>query len=87
MFKVLNKDPPIPDNLSSEGKDFLRGCFRRNPAERPTANKLLEHPFIQNSNHYSQNTSAHSLAGIKSPVSFLPCALYPPVFQDCGAHA
>jgi serine/threonine protein kinase len=67
MFKVLNKDPPIPDNLSSEGKDFLRGCFRRNPAERPTATKLLEHPFIQNSNHFSQNSSTHSLAGIKSP--------------------
>ncbi|XP_047092592.1 mitogen-activated protein kinase kinase kinase 5-like isoform X1 [Lolium rigidum] len=63
MFKVLNKDPPIPDNLSSEGKDFLRGCFKRNPAERPPATKLLEHPFIQNSNHFSQNTSAHSHAG------------------------
>uniref|UniRef100_A0ACD5WDV0 Uncharacterized protein n=1 Tax=Avena sativa TaxID=4498 RepID=A0ACD5WDV0_AVESA len=67
MFKVLNKDPPIPDNLSLEGKDFLRGCFRRKPTERPTANKLLEHPFIQNSNLFSQNTSTHSLAGIKSP--------------------
>ncbi|CAM0876396.1 unnamed protein product [Alopecurus aequalis] len=67
MFKVLNKDPPIPDNLSSEGKDFLRGCFKRIPAERPTAIKLLEHPFIQNSHHFSQNASTHSLAGIKSP--------------------
>ncbi|KAG2545664.1 hypothetical protein PVAP13_9KG223841 [Panicum virgatum] len=57
MFKVLRTDPPIPDNLSPEGKDFLRCCFKRNPAERPTASKLLEHPFIQNSNHFNQHGS------------------------------
>uniref|UniRef100_A0ACD5WCM3 Uncharacterized protein n=1 Tax=Avena sativa TaxID=4498 RepID=A0ACD5WCM3_AVESA len=67
MFKVLNKDPPIPDNLSSDGKDFLRVCFKRNPAERPTASKLLEHPFIQSSSHFSQNASTLSLAGTKYP--------------------
>ncbi|KAL6636864.1 hypothetical protein ACP70R_024436 [Stipagrostis hirtigluma subsp. patula] len=67
MFKVLRTDPPIPDNLSPEGKDFLRCCFKRNPAERPTASMLLEHPFIQNSNHYNQNGSIHSFAGNKSP--------------------
>jgi serine/threonine protein kinase len=67
IFKVLNKDPPIPDNLSSDGKDFLRVCFKRNPAERPTASKLLEHPFIQSSSHFSQNASTLSLAGIKYP--------------------
>ncbi|WVZ60678.1 hypothetical protein U9M48_010666 [Paspalum notatum var. saurae] len=67
MFKVLRTDPQIPDNLSAEGKDFLRYCFKRNPAERPTANKLLEHPFIQNSNHQNQHSFTHSFAGIKSP--------------------
>jgi len=78
MFKVLRTDPPIPDNLSPEGKDFLRCCFKRNPAERPTASKLLEHPFIQNSNHfnqhgftpYNQHGSTPSFAAIKSPVRF-----------------
>jgi serine/threonine protein kinase len=58
MFKVVRADPPIPDNLSPEGKDFLQLCFRRNPAERPTASMLLEHPFIKG-----------SFAGIGSPVS------------------
>jgi serine/threonine protein kinase len=48
MFKVLNKSPPIPETLSSEGKDFLHLCFQRNPAERPSAAMLLEHPFVQN---------------------------------------
>uniref|UniRef100_A0A0A8Y9G4 Protein kinase domain-containing protein n=1 Tax=Arundo donax TaxID=35708 RepID=A0A0A8Y9G4_ARUDO len=62
MFKVMRTDPPVPDNLSPEGKDFLRCCFKRNPAERPTASKLLEHPFIQ----YNQHGSIHAFAGIKS---------------------
>ncbi|KAL9689381.1 hypothetical protein QQ045_009766 [Rhodiola kirilowii] len=49
MFKVMRETPPIPKTLSPEGNDFLQSCFRRNPAERPTANALLEHPFLRNS--------------------------------------
>ncbi|KAK4741812.1 hypothetical protein SAY87_025400 [Trapa incisa] len=48
MFKILTETPPIPKNLSMEGKDFLWRCFQRNPAERPSAALLLEHPFIRN---------------------------------------
>ncbi|KAK3126215.1 hypothetical protein QOZ80_7AG0553280 [Eleusine coracana subsp. coracana] len=65
MFKVLHKDPPIPENLSHEGKEFLQCCFKRNPAERPAANELLDHPFIHNSSHYNKHGSIHSFAGIK----------------------
>ncbi|XP_052148523.1 mitogen-activated protein kinase kinase kinase 5-like [Oryza glaberrima] len=66
MFKVLHKDPSIPDSLSPEGKEFLRCCFRRNPAERPTASKLLEHPFVHNSNNFNQHSALHSPTGLKS---------------------
>ncbi|KAG4973251.1 hypothetical protein JHK85_030813 [Glycine max] len=48
MFKVMKDTPPIPETLSAEGKDFLRLCFIRNPAERPTASMLLEHRFLKN---------------------------------------
>ncbi|MED6221339.1 Mitogen-activated protein kinase kinase kinase 5 [Stylosanthes scabra] len=47
MFKVMRDTPPIPEQLSSEGKDFLRHCFRRNPAERPNALMLLDHRFVK----------------------------------------
>ncbi|KAK4350170.1 hypothetical protein RND71_029483 [Anisodus tanguticus] len=38
--------PRIPDNLSKEAKDFLKGCFVRNPRYRWTAEMLLTHPFV-----------------------------------------
>ncbi|URE16937.1 hypothetical protein MUK42_10395 [Musa troglodytarum] len=65
MFKVLHKNPTIPESLSNDAKDFLQCCFRRNPAERPTANMLLEHPFIQLSDHYNGHGSLQAFAGIK----------------------
>ncbi|KAL1196553.1 Mitogen-activated protein kinase kinase kinase 5 [Cardamine amara subsp. amara] len=49
MFKVMRDSPPIPESMSPEGKEFLRLCFQRNPAERPTAAMLLEHRFLKNS--------------------------------------
>ncbi|KAJ8470885.1 hypothetical protein OPV22_025228 [Ensete ventricosum] len=64
MFKVLHKNPTIPESLSNDAKDFLQCCFRRNPAERPTANMLLEHPFIQLSDHYNGHGSLQAFAGI-----------------------
>ncbi|KAF1896053.1 hypothetical protein Lal_00033441 [Lupinus albus] len=47
MFMVLRATPPIPETLSLEGRDFLRFCFERNPANRPGAAMLLEHPFVK----------------------------------------
>ncbi|KAH7447044.1 hypothetical protein KP509_01G088900 [Ceratopteris richardii] len=48
MFKVTRADtPPIPEGLSPEGEDFIRCCLQKNPAERPSAASLLEHPFVQ----------------------------------------
>ncbi|CAH8382273.1 unnamed protein product [Eruca vesicaria subsp. sativa] len=38
--------PKIPEELSEEGKDFLRKCFVRNPEKRWTAEMLLNHPFV-----------------------------------------
>ncbi|PIN22258.1 MEKK [Handroanthus impetiginosus] len=64
MFKIGNsKDlPTIPDHLSREGKDFVELCLRRNPLERPTAARLLEHAFVKNAAEkqiLSSTTSDH----------------------------
>ncbi|KAF2313324.1 hypothetical protein GH714_010355 [Hevea brasiliensis] len=38
MFKIGNSKelPAFPDNLSDDGKDFVRQCLQRNPSHRPT---------------------------------------------------
>ncbi|KAK9143789.1 hypothetical protein Syun_013189 [Stephania yunnanensis] len=50
MFKIGNSKelPVIPDNISDDGKDFVRQCLQRNPLHRPTAAQLLEHRFVKN---------------------------------------
>ncbi|CAL5204639.1 unnamed protein product [Lathyrus oleraceus] len=59
MFKVLHRSPDIPETLSPEGQDFLEQCFRRNPAERPSAAMLLTHAFVQNL--HDHDVIVHSL--------------------------
>lgn len=57
MFKALQESPPIPETLSSVGKDFLQKCFQRDPADRPSSSTLLKHAFVQNL--YDQDVLGH----------------------------
>ncbi|KAI4314938.1 hypothetical protein L6164_027796 [Bauhinia variegata] len=66
MFKVMRDTPPIPETLSSEGRDFLRCCFTRNPAERATAAALLEHQFLRNSQQIDVPSSAQPFSAMTS---------------------
>ncbi|KAJ1275564.1 hypothetical protein BS78_05G145500 [Paspalum vaginatum] len=49
IFKIGNSKgiPDIPDHLSSEAKSFLKLCLQRDPAARPTAAQLMDHPFVK----------------------------------------
>lgn len=69
MFKVMRDTPPIPETLSPQGKDFLRCCFRRNPAERPTAAMLLEHRFLKSTLQLDVPSSLQLLNAMKLPVN------------------
>ncbi|KAI8140148.1 hypothetical protein BJV82DRAFT_624051 [Fennellomyces sp. T-0311] len=48
MYHVVTGHPPLPDvsQLSPEGIHFLKKCFTRNPTKRPSAQELLQHPWI-----------------------------------------
>ncbi|KAJ3692336.1 hypothetical protein LUZ60_012686 [Juncus effusus] len=41
--------PSFPDWISEQGKDFLSKCLNRDPRERWSAQKLLNHPFVAES--------------------------------------
>ncbi|XP_047315771.1 mitogen-activated protein kinase kinase kinase 3-like [Impatiens glandulifera] len=64
IFKIGNsKDiPEIPDHLSNDAKNFINLCLQRDPAARPSAMKLLDHPFLrdQGSPRFSSGSSNFS---------------------------
>ncbi|KAJ6809174.1 putative mitogen-activated protein kinase kinase kinase 1 [Iris pallida] len=48
FFKIGRGDqPPIPNHLSRDARDFISQCVRVNPEDRPLACQLLEHPFVR----------------------------------------
>lgn len=49
IFMIPTKPPPFlkeQNKWSTEFKDFVNRCLVKNPQERPSATKMLEHSFI-----------------------------------------
>lgn len=49
IYKIATEDHPkyeLPKNTSEQTRHFLSMTFRRVPQERPTAEDLLYHPFV-----------------------------------------
>lgn len=48
MIQVLNEECPVPPEreYSEEFRDFIRQCMQKDPFKRPTAERLLSHPYI-----------------------------------------
>jgi serine/threonine protein kinase len=52
LFMIANAQgppsemPTAADGATAECEDFLLRCFTRNPDDRPTAEALLQHPWI-----------------------------------------
>ncbi|PPD68462.1 hypothetical protein GOBAR_DD34662 [Gossypium barbadense] len=50
LFRIGRGEPPaVPDSLSKDARDFVLQCLQVNPDARPTAAKLLQHPFVKRS--------------------------------------
>nr|XP_058963725.1 serine/threonine-protein kinase TAO1-like isoform X1 [Pocillopora verrucosa] len=49
LYHIAQNDPPMlstPDNWSASFVEFVQLCLKKQPAERPTAEDLLQHPFV-----------------------------------------
>jgi len=52
LFKIATQPPPTlqeDSNWSKELQDFLSLCVKKDPTQRPTAEELLKHKFIEKS--------------------------------------
>ena len=78
MFKIGNSKelPVIPESLSQEGKEFVRLCLQRDPAHRPTASKLLEHPFVRDARMDDSFASSDLLPAATSAIRSLVSSPY-----------
>jgi serine/threonine protein kinase len=49
MFKIAQSGhgPPRPEDLSDDARSFLDACLSMDPAARPTAAQLLDHPWVK----------------------------------------
>ncbi|XP_047079451.1 mitogen-activated protein kinase kinase kinase 18-like [Lolium rigidum] len=61
--------PEAPAWLSGEGKDFLARCLVRDPAQRWTAEQLLQHPFVASTETNPTSNSNSKAAPIERWVS------------------
>ena len=54
MFRIVEDDcPPIPERFSPPLVAFLKECFHKDPAQRPSAEQLFEHEWLKN--HWGLN--------------------------------
>ncbi|KAF8404173.1 hypothetical protein HHK36_009053 [Tetracentron sinense] len=48
IFRIgKGEQPPIPNSLSIDARDFILQCLQVNPDDRPTAAQLLNHQFVK----------------------------------------
>lgn len=47
--------PKVPESLSDTGKDFAALCLTRDPKDRPSATKLMEHAWLKESQRTSDD--------------------------------
>lgn len=51
----MTKDPPpINKRFSEQFRDFVKLCLTKDPEKRPSAEFLLDHPFMKNANDYKE---------------------------------
>lgn len=78
---ILNKDPSfseeIWENISEDGKDFIRQCLNKDPSKRPTAKKLFDHNWFAEARSLKSKAIGTKIWEFKSKLSNLRHFAYP----------
>ncbi|KAI8336975.1 hypothetical protein BC941DRAFT_470705 [Chlamydoabsidia padenii] len=63
LYHIVEDDcPPLPPTISKNLRNFMLLCFKKDPACRPTASTLLDHPWLSS----IKSESAHPSSPIES---------------------
>ncbi|KAJ3001873.1 hypothetical protein NUW54_g6163 [Trametes sanguinea] len=66
MFRIVEDEmPPLPDDCSENLQDFLKWCFNKDPAKRPSAEQLCEHEWLK------KHSAAHKELRPQDSIPFL----------------
>ncbi|KAJ2318264.1 Suppressor of Sensor Kinase (SLN1), partial [Coemansia sp. RSA 2704] len=76
MYHVVSGDPPLPGtaDISSEGMRFIRRCFTRQPADRPSAADLLEDEWLAGTLRSMERLEARNQSASKmaaTPIDYM----------------
>jgi serine/threonine protein kinase len=62
MFRIVqDRSPPMPEHFSGPLVAFLKECFHKDPAMRPSTEQLFEHEWLKN--HWGLNKVSLARAG------------------------
>ena len=64
-----NEYPYVPPTLSAAGHDFIRQCLTRDIDQRPTAQQLLSHRFVNEEYEGVEAAERRRAEGVKGPQS------------------
>ncbi|KAI0629135.1 hypothetical protein C8Q77DRAFT_1161317 [Trametes polyzona] len=66
MFRIVEDErPPLPEECSEGLQDFLKWCFNKDPAKRPSAEQLCEHEWLK------KHSAAHKELRPQDSIPFL----------------
>ena len=59
QYDIINNEPKKIDGISELAKDLLKKILNKNPNERLTCDKILEHPWLNDSKIFDNNKKFH----------------------------